>query len=91
MCDIAHLCWLHGAVGDCVVDCPSVRVCCIVHVQVEDFARSRDLSIVGVSYGNELDAQESILTQWPIMMGGKIAEQFASPAILMVRMKRCVR
>jgi hypothetical protein len=61
------------------------RVYYMMNGQVEEFARSRDLSIVGVSYGNELVAQESNLTQWPVMMGGKIAEQFASPVILVVR------
>jgi hypothetical protein len=67
---------------------PVLEIC---FLQVEEFARTRDLQIVGISYGNELDSQshgEAGLTSWPQMIGSKIAENFAHPIILNVRQFR---
>ena len=65
---------------------PVLEMC---FLQVEEFARTRDMQIVGITYGNELDAQshgEGGLTSWPQLLGNKIAENFSHPLILNVRL-----
>ncbi len=55
-----------------------------VQLQVEEYAKSRQLQLLGIYAANEFDVQGADFMSWPAMIAGKISENNSTALVLMV-------